>query len=119
MNQFQALKLPYSGKFSRGSIFADGRSCNISQFDFHGYTQSCHYIYVQMCLFRGLIFVVLIFAVHEPTVKTTKIGPSRIFRCMIFNYFPVQEEAEVKSDGTHTTLKPSQHSVARITVIRG
>ena len=30
-----------------------------------------------------------------------------------------QEEAEVKSDGTHTTLKPSQYSVARITVIRG
>ena len=30
-----------------------------------------------------------------------------------------QEEAEVKSDGTHTTLKPSQFSVARITVIRG
>jgi hypothetical protein len=30
-----------------------------------------------------------------------------------------QEEAEVKSDGTHTTLKPIQFSVARITVIRG
>ena len=30
-----------------------------------------------------------------------------------------QEEAEVRSDGTHTTLKPSQFSVARITVIRG
>ncbi len=30
-----------------------------------------------------------------------------------------QEEAEVKSDGTHTTLKPSQLSVARITVTRG
>lgn len=32
---------------------------------------------------------------------------------------PLQEEAEVKSDGTHTTLKPSQLSVARITVVRG
>ena len=31
----------------------------------------------------------------------------------------LQEEAEVKSDGTHTTLKPSQLSVARITVVRG
>ena len=30
-----------------------------------------------------------------------------------------QEEAEVRSDGTHTTLKPGQFSVARITVIRG
>lgn len=30
-----------------------------------------------------------------------------------------QEEAEVKCDGTHTTLKPSQMSVARITVVRG
>lgn len=30
-----------------------------------------------------------------------------------------QEEAEVKSDGTHKTLKPSQLSVARITVVRG
>ena len=30
-----------------------------------------------------------------------------------------QEEAEVRSDGTHTTVKPSQYSVARITVIRG
>ena len=32
---------------------------------------------------------------------------------------PPQEEAEVKSDGTHTTVKPSQQSVARITVVRG
>ena len=30
-----------------------------------------------------------------------------------------QEETEVRSDGTHTTVKPSQYSVARITTIRG
>jgi len=40
-------------------------------------------------------------------------GPSH---CWVFF---LQEEAEVKSDGTHTTLKPSQLSVARITVVRG
>lgn len=31
----------------------------------------------------------------------------------------VQGEAEVRSDGTHMTVKPSQLSVARITVVRG
>ena len=31
----------------------------------------------------------------------------------------VQGEAEVRSDGTHMTVKPSQLSVARITLVRG
>ena len=31
----------------------------------------------------------------------------------------LQEEAELCSDGTHLTVKPSQLSVARVTVVRG
>ena len=54
----------------RGSIFGDGQSYNTSRFNFRGGARSCRYIYVQMICFVGLIF-----AVHESTVKTSKIGP--------------------------------------------
>ena len=56
------------------------------------------------------------------TNKSCGLFPNNVFWGLFvfsFFFFLFQEEAEVKSDGTHTTLKPSQYSVARITVIRG
>ena len=48
--------IPYSGKFSRGSIFVDRRASNISRFNFRRYEQSCQYVHVHTSLFCGFNF---------------------------------------------------------------
>ena len=61
-------QIPYSGKFLRGSTFTDWRSSNVSRNHANTYI-ICKYAY----------FVGLIFAVHESTMKTVKIGPLENF----------------------------------------
>ena len=65
--------IPYSGKFSRGLIFVDGRSCNINIIfaDVHDRAITSMY--------KHAYFVGLIFASHELTVKTAKTGPLKTF----------------------------------------
>ena len=46
------VPVPYSRKFSRGSIFADGRSCNILRFNFRNVSM------YERAYFTGLIFAV-------------------------------------------------------------
>ena len=73
------------------------------------------YLHISSCL-RIKRFQCIITAAVHGSKSFTFYGSVSSIQAL---YFPMQEEAEVKSDGTHTTLKPSQYSVARITVIRG
>ncbi len=45
--------------------------------------------------------------------------PSLVDPRPMSGYFFSQEESEMKSDGTLSTVKPSQMCAARITVVRG
>ena len=62
-------KLPYSGKFSQGSIFADGQSLPFCKFNFHGCGPSHPLCTVQSSLFRGFNF-----HGRRSSTKTAKIG---------------------------------------------
>ena len=48
-----AYIIPYSGKFSWGSIFVEGQSSNFLWFNFRGCAYSCLLGTVQSCLFHG------------------------------------------------------------------
>ena len=64
---------PYSGKFSRGSIFVGGRSLLFHEFNFCGRKHSRPLYTVQSSFFVGLIFML-----GRSSAKTTKFDPLKI-----------------------------------------